>query len=75
MPAPSVLWNALEQMSNYAKFIKDMLSKKKFEKYETMSLTEECSHSTEKAALKVEEPKELHHPLHHRQHDGKMRFL
>lgn len=36
--------DALEQISNYVKFMKDMLSrKKKFEKYETMSLIEECN--------------------------------
>lgn len=35
---------ALEQMSNYVKFMKDVLSRKKmFEKYENVSLIEECS--------------------------------
>ncbi|XP_075473918.1 uncharacterized protein LOC142504967 [Primulina tabacum] len=36
--------DALEQMPNYAKFIKDVMSKKrKLQEYETVKLTEECS--------------------------------
>ncbi|XP_022868533.1 uncharacterized protein LOC111388104 [Olea europaea var. sylvestris] len=36
--------NALEQMPNYAKFMKEVMSKKrKLEEYETVKLTEECS--------------------------------
>ena len=35
---------ALEQMSGYVKFMKDVLSKKrKFGDYETVALSEECS--------------------------------
>lgn len=44
---------ALEKMPNYIKFMKDMLSKKKkFKKYETVSLTEECSVIFQKNCLK-----------------------
>ncbi|XP_024021746.1 uncharacterized protein LOC112091715 [Morus notabilis] len=36
--------DALEQMPNYAKFMKEVMTKKrKFEDYETVKLTEECS--------------------------------
>ena len=36
--------DALEQMLNYAKFMKEVMAKKrKLEDYETMKLTEECS--------------------------------
>ncbi|XP_073035192.1 uncharacterized protein [Primulina eburnea] len=39
--------NALEQMPNYAKFIKDVMSKKrKLQEFETVKLTEECSKLT-----------------------------
>ena len=34
---------ALEQMSGYVKFMKDILAKKKLEDYETIALFEECS--------------------------------
>ncbi|KAI3678307.1 hypothetical protein L6452_37594 [Arctium lappa] len=38
------LVEAIEQMTNYAKFLKDILSKKKrLNEYETVDLTEECS--------------------------------
>ena len=36
--------DALEQMSNYVKFMKEVMAKKrKLEDYETVKLTEECS--------------------------------
>ena len=36
--------DALEQMSNYVKFMKDVMAKKgKLEDYETVKLTEQCS--------------------------------
>ena len=36
--------DALEQMPNYAKFMKEVMAKKrKLEDYETAKLTEECS--------------------------------
>ncbi|XP_038904497.1 uncharacterized protein LOC120090869 [Benincasa hispida] len=56
-PSPAVL-NALEQMPNYVKFMKEMLSsKKKFEKYETISINKECS-----AILQKKLPQKLKDP-------------
>ena len=38
------LVEALEQMPNYAKFMKDLVTKKcRFSEFETVALTEECS--------------------------------
>ncbi|XP_073291028.1 uncharacterized protein [Primulina huaijiensis] len=50
--------DALEQMPNYAKFIKDVLSKKrKLQEFETVKLTEECS-----AILQRKLPQKLKDP-------------
>ncbi|XP_024022388.1 uncharacterized protein LOC112091888 [Morus notabilis] len=50
--------DALEQMPNYAKFMKEVMSKKrKLEDYETMKLTEECS-----AIIKRQLPEKLKDP-------------
>ena len=50
--------NALEQMPNYAKFIKDVMAKKrKLEDYKTMKLTKECSAILQrKPPQKVKDP-------------------
>ncbi|XP_040934528.1 uncharacterized protein [Gossypium hirsutum] len=52
------LVQALEKMSNYVKFIKDILSKKKqLSKYETNALTNECSVLLQnKLPLKLKDP-------------------
>ncbi|XP_075486207.1 uncharacterized protein LOC142525801 [Primulina tabacum] len=50
--------DALEQMPNYAKFIKDVMSKKrKLQEFETVKLTEECS-----AILQRKLPQKLKDP-------------
>ncbi|XP_075521359.1 uncharacterized protein LOC142554582 [Primulina tabacum] len=50
--------DALEQMPNYAKFIKDVMSKKrKLQEFETVKLTEECS-----AILQKKLPQKLKDP-------------
>ncbi|XP_038904498.1 uncharacterized protein LOC120090870 [Benincasa hispida] len=51
--------DALEQMPNYVKLIKEMLSSKnKFEKYEMVSLNEECSAMLQKKLLqKLKDPR------------------
>ncbi|XP_075480649.1 uncharacterized protein LOC142521315 [Primulina tabacum] len=50
--------DALEQMPNYAKFIKDVMSKKrKMQEFETLKLTEECS-----AILQKKLPQKLKDP-------------
>ncbi|XP_075500027.1 uncharacterized protein LOC142538599 [Primulina tabacum] len=50
--------DALEQMPNYAKFIKDVMSKKrKLQEFETVKLTEECS-----AILQKKLPQKLNDP-------------
>ena len=58
---------ALAQMPNYAKFIKDILRKKrKFSKERVASLTAQCSNS-EEFATEEAGSKQLHHSLHHRE--------
>ncbi|XP_075500158.1 uncharacterized protein LOC142538744 [Primulina tabacum] len=50
--------DALEQMPNYAKFIKDVMSKKrKLQEFETVKLTEECN-----AILQRKPPQKLKEP-------------
>ncbi|XP_075475578.1 uncharacterized protein LOC142506338 [Primulina tabacum] len=56
--------DALEQMPNYAKFIKDVMSKKrKLQEFETVKLTEECSVILQrKLPQKLKDPGSLHVP-------------
>ena len=49
--------DALEQMPNYVKFMKDILSKKRaLSDYETMNLTEECRALQRKLPQKLKDP-------------------
>ena len=55
---------ALENMPSYAKFLKEILSKKrKLEEYETVALSEECSGDTEDAPAKSQGPRVLYRAL------------
>ncbi|XP_073294558.1 uncharacterized protein [Primulina huaijiensis] len=57
--------DALEQMPNYAKFIKDVMSKKrKLQEFETVKLTEECSAILQKKLpQKIERSREFYYSL------------
>lgn len=50
--------DAMEQMLNYVKFMKEVMSKKrKLEDYKTVKLTEECSHILQKKlSQKLKDP-------------------
>ncbi|XP_028752727.1 uncharacterized protein LOC114712370 [Neltuma alba] len=54
---------ALEQMPKYAKFLKDVLSKKKrFGEFETVALTEDCSAILQKLPPKLRDPGSFYIP-------------
>ncbi|KAH9697831.1 hypothetical protein KPL71_023777 [Citrus sinensis] len=60
-----ILWSdALEQMSFYAKFMKEILSnKRKFKEYETVMLTEDCTAILEnKLPPKLKDPRSFNSP-------------
>ncbi|XP_048501442.1 uncharacterized protein LOC104893433 [Beta vulgaris subsp. vulgaris] len=51
------------QIPSYSKFLKEIMSKKKLEKYETIALSEECSScDSEKASPKLKDPGSLSIP-------------
>src|SRR4051812_15626179 len=64
------LADALEQMPKYAKYLKDMLTKKrKWEEHETVMLTEESSALLKKkVATKTKRSGKFFYSLHDRQH-------
>lgn len=57
--------DAFEQMSNYVKILKEILSnKRKLKAYETVALTEKCiSILQNKLPPKLKDPKEFHYIL------------
>ncbi|XP_017622178.1 uncharacterized protein LOC108466362 [Gossypium arboreum] len=64
-PKLTKFYEALEQMPNYVKFMKDILSKKRTpSEFETIALTKECSEFLQnKLPLKIKDPRSLLYPV------------